>query len=114
MQQRQKQPTKLVPRSAPRKKSCYPATNDVKPVNSENTLTRQQIRASIRDIVKSDTMRKFSGTMSRRARRGIAHTIAGNAFRKISAEAKESGNTLGFLFARFVKTSIKMRGTRQK
>ena len=89
------------------KKGCAPTVNAVIPNNQ--TMTRQRTRAAIRDIVKSDVNRKFYGTMSRRARRGIAHTVAGNYFRGIAQKAKATGNPLAFLFQKFAAQSAKAR-----
>jgi hypothetical protein len=89
------------------KKGCAPTVNAVIPNNQ--TMTRQRTRAAVRDIVKSDVNRKFYGTMSRRARRGISHTIAGNYFRGIAQEAKATGSPLSFLFQKFAAQSAKAR-----
>ena len=84
-----------------------PTNNDVQPKNG--SMTRQQARAAIRDIVKSDVNRKYREGMSRRARRGIAHTIAGNYFRGIAQESKATGNPLSFLFQKFAAQTTKAR-----
>ena len=87
-----------------------PTTNEVQPKN--DGMTRQQVRAAVRDIVKSDVNRKYRGGMSRRARRGIAHTIAGNYWRGIAQESKATGNPLGFLYQKFAAQTAKARAAK--
>ena len=89
-----------------------PTTNGITPVNNLEDMSRQVCRAMVRDIVKSDVNRKYRGGMSRRARRGIAHTIAGNYWRGIAQESKATGNPLGFLYQKFAAQTAKARAAK--
>ena len=89
-----------------------PTTNGITPVNDLEGMSRQVCRAMVRDIVKSDVNRKYRGGMSRRARRGIAHTVAGNYWRGIAQESKATGNPLGFLYQKFAAQTAKARAAK--